>query len=287
MTEINNYGVKTYQPTIKKEKQKPKGSFASLTIGTLAQAGVAMPSAYFLKKLQKVNHNTTKEQADLLNKIADDILISSKLVDKGVTIKNIESSINLAEIPYNLKFFISEVSRGNNSFFVPADLKGKNKNFTINANTILANREKMSLALFHELGHAHNFNTTKIQRYLMKNKISLPLFSNIVGGFLIMFNAYTKNSKPTNGDLSTKDKLKNTIRNISPALAGLACVPMLVEEGTASLKAEKWIKDKIPKELFDKVKKSNRNGFITYGLTTISLILGTYITKKIKDNKNK
>ena len=146
---------------------------------------------------------------------------------------------------------------------------------------VLINREKFPLAVFHELGHAFNFNNSSFWKALQKLRIP----GIVASGLISLFPAFTKDSKAQDGEeLTGGQKFKNWMRKYSPALAFGAMTPMLAEEGMASVRGCKWAKSLLNKNLFNKVLKTNVVAYTTYLTGALGMSLAAFAAKKVKDN---
>lgn len=148
------------------------------------------------------------------------------------------------------------------------------------ANSVVINKDKLSLAAFHELGHAYNFNNSKFWKAMQ----NLRTPSIALAGAFALLPALVKEIKPKEGEeLTTKEKINNGLRKASPALAFLSMTPMLLEEGKATLRGNKWAKELLNPEMYKKVAKSNRYGYFSYMATAASFALMAFVGKKVKD----
>ncbi|MDD3436331.1 MAG: hypothetical protein PHC64_04165, partial [Candidatus Gastranaerophilales bacterium] len=88
---------------------------------------------------------------------------------------------------------------------------------------------------------------------------------------------------PNQEPKSTTDKTTTFIKENAGKLTFATFIPMLLEEGLASIKGNNFAKKVLSLELAKKVSKTNALGFLTYlGLTTL-LSLGIYLGTKVKD----
>ena len=113
----------------------------------------------------------------------------------------------------------------------------------------------MHSAGFHELGHAMNANLSKIGKFLQKSRpvsMYLPVL-------LALYGACTRKAKPKNedGKLNGAQKTHNFVRDNAGKLAFLASVPMLLEEGMATVKGQKFANKLLKPELANRVLKAN------------------------------
>ena len=183
-----------------------------------------------------------------------------QVADKNLTIRDLMDPIVL-------------VTKGVNAFFA-ASLKGKD------AGVILMPEKDISYALYHELGHAHNFNMSKIGNFLFKSR----LLSMYVPALIALYGAFSRKSKPEDGkELTAAQKTNNFIRDNAGKISLLATVPMLLEEGLATKKGLSWAKKYLSPENFKQVKKGNLIAYTSYLLTAASMGLASWFAVKVKD----
>lgn len=264
-----------------------KSSVAAYTAASVVPLGIMPAQLMAADKMSKISRTLDKDTVEIVNKAADDVLDKlTNLGKKGVKIHNYQNAgINIT----GLSDKILEVT---NPLFATAN--GKNAFFTNKAipaanlakNTVVVNRDKLSLAAFHELGHAHNFNNSKIWKAMQNARTP----SMILASAFALLPALTKDIKPKEGEeLTAKEKINNGLRKASPALAFLSMTPMLLEEGKATLNGNKWAKELLNPETYKKVAKSNRYGYASYLATAASFALMAFVAKGVKDkfaNKN-
>ena len=183
-----------------------------------------------------------------------------QITDKNVTIKDLMDPI-------------MSVKKGVNAFFA-ASLKGKD------AGVILMPEKDISYALYHELGHAHNFNMSKIGNFLFKFR---PI-SLYAPALIALYGAFSRKSKPEDGkELTGAQKTNNFIRDNAGKISLLVTVPMLIEEGLATKKGLGWAKKYLSPENFKIVKKGNLIAYTSYLLTAASMGLASWLAVKVKD----
>ena len=272
ISSVNFQGSKVKQD---KEKKNVKGGLLAIGANSLA-ALIPLPiNTFIASQLPKQSQTLTKDEINIVNKSAEDILEKiTNLSKKGVVIENIDTApISAITMPNWLRNVLDPIY---------ATANGKNAFFNDNANKILINKEKLPLAVFHEIGHAFNFNNSGFWKSMQKMR--LPMM--IIGPLITLIPAFTKNHKAKEGEkLTTKQKISNGIRNASPILAASTMLPIILEEGKATLRGNDWAKEifKQAPDLAKKVAKTNKWGLITYTITAAGLALTALITKKVKD----
>lgn len=221
-----------------------------------------------LKKMFNVAKNLNDEEIKILNESANKVLKKANL-EKLIDIKNITSKTKLSDfMQYPLTILdLQQVQQGANAFFD-------------GAGSIYINKEIAPNLFFHEIGHAHN---SKFSSFL-KKIFPLYLPSQRVP-FVVAFASLLLNEeKPKDGKELTKfQKAKNIFRKTLPFLAAASSLPMLLEEGMATKKGNKWAKELLDSALAKKVAKGYKFGFITYLLVPTSAFLISFLGMKYKD----
>lgn len=201
---------------------------------------------------------------------------------------------------------INPIRKGENACFIPKDAKTttltlsecekiyktegakalqkkikETQKVYIKKNSVLLPKESFHGAGFHELGHAMNFNFSKVGRFLQKCRPVL-LYAPIVLG---LYGAFSKKSKPKaeNGKLTIRQKINNFIRDNAGKLAFIATLPMLIEEAMATVKGQKFANKLLKPELAKKVLKGNLVAYSSYLLMATTGAIATFSAVKIKD----
>lgn len=285
MTEINKIANVQVQETKKKEP-KEKGSFRAYGASQIANI-VAVPlSMASVAGMSQINKKLSPEQIKEINEAADKIIEKTGLNLKGVKIDNVKSAgINFSGLPDNIYDMVnsySAIAHGKNAAFLQKDAINKvNGKIIHSKNTIIANREKMSTALFHEIGHAFNANKSKFWGAMQKMRIPSMIFASSMA----LFAAFSKKAEAKDGKELTKgQKAKNFVRNNAGYIAGASMLPVVSEEIMASVRGCKWANAKLPKELAKKVRTNNILGAITYVGSAVAIALSAFIATKVKDS---
>lgn len=157
-----------------------------------------------------------------------------------------------------------------------------NKGVYIRANSVVGSATKSQGALFHELGHAMNFNLSKVGKFLQKCR---PI-SMLAPSLLIMYGAFTRKSKPKEEgkELNGVQKTHNFVRNNAGKLAFAATLPILIEEGMATIKGQKYANKLLSPDVAKKILKGNMLGYATYLAAGVLGALGARAAVKVKDN---
>ena len=165
--------------------------------------------------------------------------------------------------------------------------EGSNACYLPHANKIITPDKTLQTSVFHEIGHALNNNGGIILKGLQKCR---PLAKTIPSVVLLisLFNKRKTTDKPQEND-SKIQKGADFVKKNAGIIAGLSFLPMVLEEGIASLRGQKvaknLVKDNIlSKDLFKKIKLTNLGGFSTYALAAVIAGIGTHLAIKVKDN---
>ncbi len=220
------------------------------------------------KKMVGVAKSLNEEEIKALNIGADEVLKKSKL-ENLIEIKDITSKTNILNFlqpPLTIQN-LQQVQQGENAFF-----NGLNQ--------VFVNREIAPNLLFHELGHAHNNKFSPFFRKMLR----FYQGSQIAPFVIALSSLFLNEEKPKDGAELTKfQKAKNTVRKSLPFAAALSSLPMLLEEGVATSKANKWAKEILTPDLAKKVMRGNKFGFLTYLAIPISAFLISFLGMKYKD----
>lgn len=257
------------------------------------------------------------ENGKIVHDAVKQMLKDTQLDKKGVRIKFLDSlntskhsKIFNQETPVKNYFdllFVNTVRDGNNAFFLPKDLKlpkatlseiqnlfkegktteafkklTKDKKVYIKANSVILSKNQFHSAGFHELGHAMNWNFSKVGKFLQKCR-PVSLYAPMILG---LYGAFSKKSKPKteNGELTTAQKTNNFLRDNAGKLTFMTALPMLIEEGMATIKGQKFANKLLKPELAKKVLKGNCIAYTSYLLMAVAGALATTCAVKIKDN---
>lgn len=247
-------------------------------IGTGAVIGANVALYPVLKavttKMRSYSNNLTDDEIKEVRAKASNVLKNTGLQDKKVTVnwysdeawKAAKEKAKAIKIT-NLKTFKEKInllrlsrSRG---FFVRKQ------------NKVMMLGKGSYLSVFHEMGHAMNRHFGKLDKVAQKFKsakyLALP----------IILYALLKPSKP---NITKENKEKDFIKNNFGKLTFAAFIPVLYEEGRASIRGWKEAKKVLTQELYAKTVKQGKFGFLTYLFEAVSVSLGAYAAFKIKDS---
>lgn len=263
------------------------GVFVGSTVQGLALLPHNSIAPKLMGKMGELSRNLTEDEFSSVEKATKETVAKSGLAEKGVGIvkatpenadelskiitKELDNNVILKYLPEQMKVFagksnLNMVQRGKNAFYMCKSKK------------IIMPEKELSLALFHEAGHAANQNFGTIGKFLQKCRglciLAMPIASIAL---------WKTKKAPSQEPKSTTDKITTFIKENAGKLTFATFVPMLLEEGMASIKGNKFAKKVLSPELVKKVSKTNALGFSTYvGLASLSS-LGIYLGTKVKD----
>ncbi|MBQ8635160.1 hypothetical protein IJX73_02290 [bacterium] len=268
-----------------KPKKNIKGSIKAQMAGAAVQITGVPLTMLLASQLPKGSKGLTKDEIKIVNDGAQKVLKDlTNLGEKGVEIIDAAGktklSTNFPKWLENMMLPLNSAIEGKNAFFTSIPLS-----MEIPGNSVLLNKNKLPLTSFHELGHAFNFNNSKLWKAMQSGRKGGQMLASI----FLLIPAITKNHKAKEGEeLTGRQKFVNGLRNASPFLAAASMLPTLSEETMATLRGNKWAKDvfKDVPELAKKVAKTNKFGLATYAITAAMLGLATYVVKKVKDKSD-
>ena len=150
---------------------------------------------------------------------------------------------------------------------------------------VFANFDKLSVATFHEGGHAKNYSS-KLGKFLQN--LRAPIVSkSLLGIAFASAILLPKKTKEEKADLEKNDNLMDKGLNFAKencvgiALAGT--LPEVLEEGLATYKGNKMAKEVLSIENYKKVKSFNRKALLIYGAKAALITGAVFAASKIRD----
>ncbi|MCM1004484.1 MAG: hypothetical protein NC408_09105 [Candidatus Gastranaerophilales bacterium] len=292
------YQPNMYPPPLPYIKQKKEPSAVGASIGALVTASIAkgIGSPIIMGGVlpaMKKNGQMPQQDIDTIHNAAAQTLEETGLKKKGVRIRYLDKiKENITDSKKEKPFlktildamYIDQVREGNNAFFAPTDVAFKDngvRKVYIKKNSIIMPKKDISGAVFHEMGHAMNYHFSTIGKALQKLRPLAMLGPTVIG----LYGACSRKSKPTDGqELSSKQKTNNFIRDNAGLLAFATTTPMLIEEGMATVKGQKFADKFLSKELAAKVSKGNKIAYCSYALSALCGALSAFAAVKTKDS---
>lgn len=161
---------------------------------------------------------------------------------------------------------------GTNAFCIPR--------LTDRSSLVVVNKDKMAFSAFHELGHAINAHSSGVKNFLSKTRGLFALGVPIT----LLVGLLSNKPKESNQKSVTDDKKKtNFIKDNCGLISTLLLLPMVIEEGLASINGAKLAKNVLDKNMYKKLNKLNTKAWLSYLLATFITGLTVHSAVKIKD----
>ena len=272
----NTYSLKDNSPKEKSSKINIKaaalGTIGGLAGGSIAQNVCALSAAGVVAATSKLG-NLPQDTIDIIHAASEKALELGEVKNKGVSFEWLKQSgkkLNLFE-----KFkIISNPAR-----IKEAIQEGLNAGYAGN-NKIYMPENKVSFLAFHEIGHSINFNNSKFWKGMQK--LRMPALT--LASLPMIYGAISKESKAENGkELNKKQKINNFIRNNAGKLSFATMLPVLAEEGMATIRGQKLANQLLPKNIAKTVLKGNSVAYTSYLITALGFAAAAYTAVKIKD----
>ena len=159
-------------------------------------------------------------------------------------------------------------------------VNGNNAGFFSGKNRIFVNVDKFGTAVFHEIGHAINYNSSPFWKVIQKMRVPLVYAPSAFLMLSLFKRKKLEGEEPKNGF----DRATDFIKNNAGKLSMLAMVPVIAEELKATLRGNKMARKLCSPDLYKKVVKTNTLGAITYISAALLTGLSVYAAGKIKDS---
>ena len=171
---------------------------------------------------------------------------------------------------------------------------GLNACYAPSIKSVVIPKNSLKTSIFHEIGHAMNdVGGGMFLKMLQKAKpVSVYLPGIILAVSIINKRKATDKKIENDSNDLVKNKIQNGfdfIKKNAGKLTALSMLPMILEEGIASLRGQKVAKafvnsGKLTKNVFKKICLTNLCGFSSYILNTIFAVLAVKLAIKIKDS---
>lgn len=272
---------------------------AVTTAGIAASAIVLAPMTpvgrLYVNGVRNLNTNVDKNE---LRAAIDEALSSSntgtKILDfsnkkmKSLTPREIQKLYNdfLSQQEKNIpmKEFFNKLKALNKKVTLKRVLapfvNGNNAGFFSGKNRIFVNVDKFGTAVFHEIGHAINYNSSPFWKVIQKMRVPLVYAPSAFLMVSLFKRKKLEGEEPKNGF----DRATDFIKNNAGKLSMLAMVPVIAEELKATLRGNKMARQLCSPDLYKKVVKTNTLGAITYISAALLTGLSVYAAGKIKDS---
>ena len=230
----------------------PLSEFEGFMLASTVSGAILSPLVYagkpFINQLKKEEINNKIYQSSLTK-----ALHNSGLYEKGVRI-----------IPAQFSLVKDEYKAGTNACFVPK------------TNEVILNTDKISIAGFHELGHAMN---NLMSKYGVKYLAKMRGLGYAIAGLMEYFAIFSR-TKPKEAQRSITDIIEDNCGKI----AFIAMLPIVAEEAIASKRGLKLAKENgLPEQLIKNMKKLYGKALLTYSGRAVLGGLAVYASRKIMD----
>ena len=213
----------------------------------LIKKGLDGGCLYFTKKIMDT---LIINDLNLINIIDKNSIANIQIAAKQTIKNNKKLKQKKLELIYlnenNFKKLKPELQSNNHIILIK---EGYNAAFFAKANKIFMPEKNLQLSVFHEIGHAINYNYSKLwQKLYGISNLSSPL----------TYFAFSTQLFQNNKNEEKKSSKKEAFISTSPLL------PNLLEEGVASIKGEYEAKKLLNKDLYKKIIKNNGLSFLAY-----------------------
>lgn len=249
-----------------------------------------------IRKLQMSENHLELDSFENIKSYAEDIIAKTPALKNNNVkffIATPETLKNRPELPQNasvLKKMMYEMAKNKNIQYA----NGLNACFSSRNNIIKINDKSLYSAVFHELGHATNFNNGKIMKQIQKMRGISFLAAPIVGLSCLTVGLFHNDSKPqkdreVNSKRPKIDRVLSFMKNNAGKLTFLTFFPIIFEEGVASIKGIRMSKPYLNPSQLKQHKKNLARAFgsyLSFGIMLSSLMtFGIFIKQAIVNNK--
>lgn len=270
----------------KTRAKKRDESYALESIGAYMGAGavsglISATGPFVLGAAHKIGH-VPADTVQILHNAAEEALKVSGMAAKGVKIQYLKEPATKKGLwgMMSTPNPIEQIKNGFNACFLPKGIKNLFGEFAYKPNTILMPEKEMSFAAFHEIGHSINWNTSKFWRTMQKMRMP----GMVLASLPMLYGAFSKKSVAEDGkELTKKQKLNNFIRDNAGKLSFAAMLPMLAEEGMATIRGQKLANKILSPDLAKHVMKGSGVCYLSYLGAAAAVAVGSYAAVKIKD----
>lgn len=296
-----NVNASRFQSAKQKRSNEIKGDFAGAAIG------LAVPGYTLYDSLRKMTPEYAKDVANFFQKLmpeADTLentkKVSAKILEetglkaKGVKINFIDGSKESLD---KLKQVISTEANQSTAFgkrlgsnYFETFKAGANAAFFPKANEIVVNSKNLYTTVYHEMGHAMNKNGNWLTKGLQKARAITPFGVSIFAPVFLAVGLFHKVDK--NKPAEEKGKIEKTLDFVSDNAGKLtfaSYLPLLAEEGLASIRGLKHAAKHLPTKTVQKLAMNYTTAWGTYAATAAiisgGIALGIKAANHIKEGK--
>ena len=258
-----------------------------LTIGAIAAANtagctvVSGASNIAYRIFQKQRNKITQLDNDFFKLLSNVFFEKSGLKEKGTRL--IDAATTNKKDIFELYEKISPMPVRKTQKFkniLNTFIDGKNALFNPKGNFILVNKDKIAIALPHEIGHALNSTGKGLGKILSETRTPFRLLTSLALLTALFKRKKIEGEKPKN----TWDKSITFVKNNCGKVALLGVIPTLSEEALASIKGYKLAKASgTAEQVLQKLAKFQGQAFATHLITALGTVLATIVISKVRD----
>mgnify|MGYP003571293009 CR=1 FL=1 len=276
------------EPVNNEKKQKKDGKLREgLSIFAALGSTGAINSIYNSSIAVKLDNNLKKIEAqssqynNMLSSAGYLAFYNSGLKTKGVKMPALDIiqdiyNCEVSKIPFKGIFQRKKQKKICNS--IKRVLDGTGALYKVNEKHILVNMDRLPAASFHEMGHALNYNSVGIGKLLAKLR---P-----IGGLANLFLAVAVLRKPKAEGEESETRIGrglDFIKKNCTTLSALSLLPLVLEEGLASIKGIKLAKGLLNEPAMKSMKRVCGAGWLTYFGAAVSSVLAVYAADKVRN----
>ena len=297
-TAVNNNNVQNKTQN-KNPKRSVKAIAAGLAVGVIPSGAVladtVMPKSNSC--MQMISRYIQNDMPDVdtfenIKAIAKKAIQDSGLASKGVTLKTVNDK-NINEVVNELKTAIKKAPFAKNiaDSFTQMFKYGANAAFEPKNNKVYIGEKGLFSSVFHEIGHALNYNSSKTMRFMQKLRNITPYGVPVLG--LGLFAAGLFHRVKPESETQPKslwEKTKDFVKNNSGKITFVSFLPMLAEEGVASIKGIKLAKKYLNPTQIKRLNKNYLSAFKSYAQVAVVLSaaigLGNILAEHLQKKEN-
>ena len=171
--------------------------------------------------------------------------------------------------------------------------EGKNACYKPLTKEVYVNYEKNAFAIFHELGHALDRQNIKIFNNISKWRQSNKIAMRVLFILALLSKQKAKKAFDSDKKIGVKEKINEGLSNIDKYFFPISMImyaPILFDEASASINANKMVKGILPENLHKKMNVLNAKAFGTYVVGALAVAttmkLGLILKNKIINAKS-
>ncbi|MBR6163477.1 hypothetical protein IKQ26_06280, partial [bacterium] len=259
-------------------------------LGSVARTGInsvsKMPNKHIMNRIKGLCEEN-KDSFEQVTSAVQNALKDKGVLEKGVKIIDATTEAGAREMEQVIKEELSRNRLLKGTPNVSKDLvsslmtsmfqSGENAAYLPHTKTVVLSGDKLGLTVFHEAGHALNANASRIGKALQACR-GASLLSIPIGLIAVWKRPKMEGEEPK----TPVDKATTFVKKHAGKLAFASFLPMLIEEGMASIKGCKIAKTVSP-EIFKATCKVNALAYLTYLGIALASGIGIAVARNIRD----